>query len=118
MTKRKLKNMVQVLLESNIELMGNIESYKKMVKEANIRSSQLLEELKYAKRNEPIFTSDRYELKSLREKVQKAEEEVAYYKALSETCQESNEELQTEINRLVAEKTRKSDKQKPKANNS
>lgn len=99
MTKRKLKNMVQVLLESNIELMGNIESYKRMVKEANIRSSQLLEELKYAKRNEPIFTADRYEKRILTE-------ENKQYKELNKALKEENFRLMAQLEATAKKKSK------------
>ena len=116
-TKKELKREIGKLLDICLEQSALLEIYKASAEESGNTIKELRRELKKAKRNEPIFTSDKYELKELREKVLKAEEEAAYYKALSETYQESNEELKTEINSLVTEKARKSDKQKSKANN-
>ena len=116
-TKKELKKEISKLLDICTKQGALLEIYKVSAETNGNTIKELRRELKIAKRNEPIFTSDKYELKELRERVRKAEEEATCYKALGETYQERNEELQTEIYNLnrELEKAQKSDKKKQKA---
>ncbi len=115
-TKKELKKEISKLLDICMKQGALLEIYKVSAETNGNTIKELRRELKIAKRNEPIFTSDKYELKELREKVQKAEEEAAHYKAFSEARRESNDALRAQIDRLKKEleKAQKPDKKKQK----
>ncbi|MDO4381345.1 MAG: hypothetical protein Q4D20_10780 [Clostridia bacterium] len=68
-TKKELKREISKLLDICLEQGALLEIYKASAEESGNTIKELRRELKRAKRNEPIFTSDKYELKELREKV-------------------------------------------------
>lgn len=94
-TKRELKKDIYELLDICIELNTMLGFYCAKVEDDAATIKKLRKELKIAKRNEPIFTSERYDKRILAE-------ENKQYKELNKALKEENFKLTARLDELEA----------------
>lgn len=104
-TKKELKKDINELIDVCVELNIMLGFYRAKVEADAATIKKLCRELKIAKRNEPIFTANRYEKHILTEENKR-------YKELTEALKEENFRLTAQLDELEAVA-----KKKPKGTN-